>query len=119
MIVVEPMLERIDLREYLDDSIEEICAGGESGKNARVLDFEWIKDLSNQCREKDINFSFHQTGNRIKVDSKIYNIERKYQHSQARKAKVDYKSKRIIKREIKEIVNSNQLSLDLFNEKND
>lgn len=90
-IYCEPLLEKIDIEKYLDERIEVVAAGGESGFNARVCDFDWIKSLSEQARRKNVGFHFHQTGARFVKDGKLYKIERKYQHSQARKAKIDYK----------------------------
>ena len=84
-VMIEPMLERIDMSEYID-KIDEVSVGGESGENARILDFEWVKDIERQCKRADVEFSFHQTGARILVDNKLYNIPRYLQHSQARKA---------------------------------
>lgn len=84
-VMIEPMLERIDMSEYID-KIDEVSVGGESGENARILDFEWVKDIERQCKRADVEFSFHQTGARILVDNKLYNVPRYLQHSQARKA---------------------------------
>lgn len=84
-VMIEPMLERIDMSEYID-KIDEVSVGGESGENARILDFEWVKDIERQCKRADVEFSFHQTGARILVDNKLYSIPRYLQHSQARKA---------------------------------
>ena len=84
-IAIEPMLEAIDMSKYIH-LIDVVTVGGESGNDARVLDFEWVKDIERQCKRADVSFSFHQTGARIIVDGKLYNIPRKLQHSQARKA---------------------------------
>lgn len=82
-IAIEPMLERIDMSEYID-LIDKVTVGGESGPDARILDFDWAKDIKKQCDEHDVEFTFHQTGARILVDNKLYNIPRNKQHSQAR-----------------------------------
>lgn len=88
-IVCEPLLEKIDLERYLVPSIRQVWAGGESGKAARVCDYQWILDLREQCRRKGVAFHFHQTGALLKKNGKIYSIKRKYQHQQARKAGID------------------------------
>ena len=90
-IVCEPILERIDLSLYLGSWVDEVLVGGESGQNARVCDYDWVKDIQRQCIEKDVPFYFKQTGAKFKKDGKIYIIPRKLQHSQARKAKINYK----------------------------
>ena len=84
-IAIEPMLESVNISGYAD-LIDAVTVGGESGEDARLLDFEWVKAVRKQCLEHGIAFYFHQTGARIKVGGKIYNIPRNKQHSQARKA---------------------------------
>ena len=92
LIIVAPMLENIELRKYLNaELIEEVSAGGESGKYARPLDFNWILNLRKQCEERFIPFNFHQTGSYIIKDGKRYHIPRPLQHSQAHKANVNFK----------------------------
>jgi len=66
--------------------------GGESGDDARVCDFSWIQDTMNQCVEYNVAFHFHQTGYHFRLDNRIYHINRKYQHEQAAKARVDFTS---------------------------
>ena len=90
LIIVAPMIERMDLTPYLIPSlIKEVSVGGESGKYARPLDFDWVKELQSQCTEHNISFTFHQTGSYLKKDGRIYNIPREHQHSQARKANLN------------------------------
>ena len=84
-VMIEPMLGRIDMSRYID-RIDLVAVGGESGNDARVLDFEWVKDIREQCKKAHVGFHFHQTGAKIIVDNKLYNIPRNKQHSQARKA---------------------------------
>ena len=91
LIIVAPMIEEIDIRKYLDrEFIEEVSAGGESGKYARTLDFNWILNLKQQCIEAKVPFIFHQTGSYIVKDGRQYHIPRSLQHMQAYKANVDY-----------------------------
>ncbi|MDE5807255.1 MAG: phage Gp37/Gp68 family protein [Muribaculaceae bacterium] len=87
LVIVAPMLERINLLPYLDaEKIEEVSVGGESGKYARTLDYDWVLDMHSQCREAKIPFSFHQTGSYLRKDNRVYRIPRNLQHSQAKKA---------------------------------
>jgi protein gp37 len=87
IIVAAPLLEKINLTAYLDSRlVDEVSVGGESGKYARPLDYDWVLDLHRQCVEKGIPFCFHQTGSYIIKDSRMYRIPREHQHSQARKA---------------------------------
>lgn len=87
IIVAAPLLGDLNIEQWLDPKlIEEVSAGGESGKYARPLDFEWVKHLRLQCRTANVDFSFHQTGSYLIKDGRQYHIPREYQHSQAAKA---------------------------------
>lgn len=86
IIICEPLLERIDLTPYLDSSIEQVVAGGESGREARICNFEWILEMRDLCVQKDISFWFKQTGSRFLKDGQLYKIGHRLQHAQARKA---------------------------------
>ena len=90
-VIIAPLLEKIDISDYLDESIEEVSVGGESGYNARPCNYDWILDIRRQCVEKNVPFSFHQTGANFIKDGKIYRIKRAFQRSQARKANIDFR----------------------------
>ena len=90
-IIVAPMLTAIDLTPYVDPTIEEVSAGGESGVDARPCYYDWILSLRAQCMARDIPFRFHQTGARFVKDGRLYRVPRCYQLSQAHKANIDYK----------------------------
>ena len=93
-VMIEPMLSGVDLRPYIkkfktpDNKplISLVTVGGESGSGARICDYEWVTDVHSQCKENGISFYYHQTGARLLKDKKLYNIPRKYQHSQAKRA---------------------------------
>ncbi len=88
-VICEPMLGPINLRNYLAKYGEEIGSvgcGGESGPKARVLDFDWVRDLRAQCAAYGVPFSFHQTGARLFKDGRLYYVPRRMQHAQAKKA---------------------------------
>jgi len=90
MITIQPMLEKIDISKYLDDDIEYVVVGGESGKDVRPLDYEWVIDIRRQCIEANVSFDFRQLGSIFIKDGKIYNVKRQLLCSQARKADIDY-----------------------------
>lgn len=89
LIICAPLLGRIDLARYLDGGIEEVSVGGESGREARPCDFDWVLDLRGQCAQKGVAFRFHQTGAHFIKDGRRYFIPRREQHAQARRAGVD------------------------------
>lgn len=89
-IICEPLLEKINLLPYLTNDISQVIAGGESGNSARVCNYDWILDIRSQCISNNISFYFKQTGAKFIKDNKLYRVLRKYQHSQAQKANINF-----------------------------
>ena len=92
-IIHEPMLGPVNIEKYLDkyhDEIECVSCGGESGNDARILDYAWVLESHIQCVKYGVPFAFHQTGYHFRKGGKLYTIQRKDQHSQAKKAGLDY-----------------------------
>ena len=85
-IMCEPLLEEIDLTPWLDERIEGVTAGGESGENARLCRYDWVLSLSRQCESAGVPFYFKQTGALFEKDGRLYRIPRREQHEQARRA---------------------------------
>lgn len=93
IIICEPLLEHIDLSPYnIGSWVDQVVAGGESGYSARTCDFDWVMDLHNLCAGENVSFWFKQTGARFVKDGKLYLIDRRLQHSQARRAGINFKS---------------------------
>lgn len=94
IIICEPLLERIDLSAYnIGLWVEQVVAGGESGTNARPCNFDWIMELHDLCVEQNVAFWFKQTGAKFVKDGKLYTVNQIFQHSQARKAGINYTAK--------------------------
>lgn len=90
-IISEPLLGEINAEKYLSGGlIEHVTCGGESGENARVCDFRWVKELRRQCVRCGVPFTFKQTGARFLKDGRLYRIERRLQMSQAKKSGYSY-----------------------------
>lgn len=93
-VICEPLLEGIDLSEYLSvEKIDMVVAGGESGPKARDCRFEWIQSLHRQCVQRDVSFYFKQTGTHFIKDGRRYWIKKRDQHSQAQKAGLYYQGR--------------------------
>jgi protein gp37 len=88
-IVCEPLLGPIDLSPYLGLDIESVIAGGESGPASRICDYSWVLDIRRQCVAAGVPFTFKQTGRLFLKDGRLYTIERRLQHSQARRAGIN------------------------------
>ena len=91
-IFVAPILENIDIEEYLSTGqIEKVSVSGESYDNARVCNFDWVLSLKEQCVRQNVEFCFHQTGSNFVKDGKTYKINHYKEYEQAKKANIDYK----------------------------
>lgn len=88
-ITAQPLLERIDLEKYLD-GIELVVVGGESDRFARLLDYDWVLDLREQCVRKNVDFEFRQCGTHFIKDGRRYTLQTKDLRSQAKRASIDY-----------------------------
>ncbi|MDD3243593.1 MAG: DUF5131 family protein [Eubacteriales bacterium] len=99
LITVQPMLERVDLSAYLDEDIEGVVVGGESGKDVRPLHDDWVTDLRRQCLQADVPFTFRQVGSRFVQDGVERKVARQYLCAEARKTKIDTKKLYHIKTE--------------------
>lgn len=56
----EPLLE--DLGELDLTGIDWVIVGGESGKNARPMHPDWVRNICRQCKEQNVPFFFKQWG---------------------------------------------------------
>lgn len=88
-LICEPLLENVDLSPWLHRGIESVTLGGESGDDARPLHYDWVLNVRDQCQDAGVRFHFKQTGARFVKDGKLYNIERKLQHVQAKRAGIN------------------------------
>lgn len=90
MVLCEPMLGPIVLRPWLGPAVRQVVAGGESGEDARPLEYAWVLALREQCVQGRVAFRFKQTGAHFLRDGRRYTIAREHQMRQARKAGIDY-----------------------------
>ena len=89
-ITAQPLIEAIDMEQYLDD-IELVVVGGESDTNARPLDYDWVLDIREQCIRRNVSFEFRQCGTHFIKHGKKYKLQTKDLCAQARKADIDFK----------------------------
>ena len=87
-VICQPLIELIDIKRYLND-IELVVAGGESDKNATVLNYDWILNIREQCIETNTPFEFRQCGTHFIKDGKEYHLRVRDLCSQARKANIN------------------------------
>ena len=88
-ITAQPLIGPIDLEQYLD-GIELVVVGGESDRDARPLDYDWVLRIREQCIRKQVSFEFRQCGTHFVKDGKQYRLQTRDLCSQARKANINY-----------------------------
>ena len=88
-IILQPMLEDMDISPYLTPEIERVVVGGESDRNARVLDYDWVLNIRKQCMEHGVPFQFRQCGTHFRKDGRLYTLKTHELIRQARKAGID------------------------------
>lgn len=87
-IILQPLLENVNIEKYLDD-VELVVVGGESDSNARPLNYDWVLNIREQCKEAKIKFEFRQCGTNFIKDGKQYKLNVRELCSQARKANIN------------------------------
>lgn len=77
-IMTAPLIGAIDIRTYLKEGqIEQVLCGGENYDGCRPCHYEWVKSLSEECREADVTFCFIETGTLFVKDGRSYRIPNK------------------------------------------
>lgn len=94
-IMVAPFIGKVSIEKYLKlGFIEQVIAGGENYDGARPLHYEWVKDLSDECKKYNTDFCFIETGNKFIKDKKVYIIKSKrVQAKLAKKLNLNYKGR--------------------------
>ncbi|WP_429145928.1 DUF5131 family protein [Anaerotaenia torta] len=88
IIVCGPLLGEINLEPYLH-GVEHVTACGESGREARECDYDWILKLREQCIKSGVSFQFRSTGSRFRKDGVLHKINPKMQHCTARECNIN------------------------------
>ena len=72
-IAAAPLLGAVNISTYLD-GIEHVSVGGETGREARVCNYDWVLDIREQCVKAGITFWFKNTGSLFKYDGTVKKI---------------------------------------------
>ncbi|MCL2670789.1 MAG: phage Gp37/Gp68 family protein [Clostridiales bacterium] len=92
-IACGPLLGPIDLTPYLQ-GVEHVTVGGESGREARVCDYDWVLQIREQCAAAGKTFWFKNTGSFFRKDGEVLKINPFKQSSVARECGIDIKGER-------------------------
>ena len=72
-IACSPLLEAIDLSAYLH-GVDHVTVGGETGRDARVCDYDWVLALREQCAKAGKTFWFKTTGSLFRRNGVVEKI---------------------------------------------
>lgn len=87
-IICQPLIENINLSAYLH-GVELVVVGGESDKDARPLDYDWVLQIRQQCISNNVRFEFRQCGTHFIKNGKLYTLKVGDLCSQAKKANIN------------------------------
>ena len=87
-IACAPLLEAIDLTPYLH-GVEHVTVGGETGREARECDYDWVLDIRKQCIEAKVTFWFKNTGSFFKRNGAVEKVNPFKQTSMSKELKID------------------------------
>ncbi len=72
-VACSPLLGPIDLSPYLD-GIDHVTVSGETGREARPCDYEWVLAIREQCLSAGITFWFKGTGSLFRHDGLLRKV---------------------------------------------
>ena len=78
----------IDLSAYLK-GVDHVTVGGETGREARICDYDWVLDIRKQCLDAGVTFWFKNTGSLFKKDGVVSKINPYKQSSTAKELGID------------------------------
>ena len=81
-------METIDLTPYLH-GIEHVTVGGETGRDARECDYDWVLHIREQCVKANVIFWFKNTGSLFKRNGTVEKINPFKQTSIAKELGID------------------------------
>jgi protein gp37 len=82
-VACSPLLEAIDLTAYLH-GIDHVTVSGETGREARVCDYDWVLSLRELCVAAGVTFWFKGTGSLFRRDGVTQKINPYKQGSMAK-----------------------------------
>jgi len=94
-VMCAPLIGPILIGKYLSSGqIEQVVCGGENYDGTRTCNFDWVKNLRDECATAGVNFHFIETGTNFMKDNKSYHLPSKLVQSEmAFKSGMNYKGK--------------------------
>jgi len=82
-IMCAPFIDKVSIEKYLDSGqIEQVICGGENYDGARPCNFEWVKNLRQECEKHNVTFCFIETGSSFIKNGKSYHMPNKLLQSE-------------------------------------
>lgn len=88
-VACSPLLGPIDLSAYMH-GIDHVTVSGESGREARVCDYNWVLDIRDQCKAAGITFWFKSTGTFFQRDGEVKKINPFQQGNTAKELNISF-----------------------------
>lgn len=80
-IIIAPFIGEVSILKHINNNnahlIHQVVVGGENYEHARVLRYNWVKKIYDECVNLNISFKFKDIGMNFEKDGKIYNIVNK------------------------------------------
>ena len=87
-IACSPLLEAINLTPYLH-GVDHVTAGGETGREARECNYDWVLTIREQCVKAGVTFWFKNTGSLFRHNGKVEKINPYKQTGMAKELDID------------------------------
>ncbi|MDR0948672.1 MAG: phage Gp37/Gp68 family protein [Lachnospiraceae bacterium] len=86
-VACSPLLQAIHLTPYLS-GVDHVTVSGETGREARVCDYDWVLSLREQCVAAGVSFWFKGTGSLFRQDGITQKINPYKQGSMAKELNI-------------------------------
>lgn len=87
-IAAAPLLSAVDFSPYLN-GIDHVTVGGETGREARICDYDWVLAIREQCVKAGVSFWFKNTGSFLRYNGNVQKINPFKQNSVAKEFGID------------------------------
>lgn len=88
-VACSPLLSPIDLSPYLG-GIEHVTVNGETGREARECDYDWVLSIREQCIKANVTFWFKSTGSLFRRDGVTQKVNPFKQGSLAKELDISF-----------------------------
>ena len=77
-IIIAPFIGEVSILKHINNNnahlINHITVAGENYEKARIIKYNWVKKVYDECVKLNISFEFRDSGTHFEMNGKIYNI---------------------------------------------